>query len=139
MVKDVGTVDAIKAHALLYLSLAVEPSVFESYNVYSKEDRFLSAKQAHLCIHENLGESEIELSACLTLYLLDTVEQLKGLHLALILSNECDTFRNKSKACTVSLPFVGTYTVEMHVLGAIHAYMSTPQYKFTLKLAIDFI
>jgi hypothetical protein len=76
MVKDVGTVDAIKAHALLYLSLAVEPSVFESHNVYSKEDGFISAKQAQLCIHENLDESEIELNDCLTSHLLDTVEQL---------------------------------------------------------------
>lgn len=141
MAKDAGMVDAITAQVLLYPSLAVDSSIFESHKLYGEGDCFLSEKEAQSVSHRNLSGSAIGLNDSLASPLLNTIEQLKDLPSTLILSDEFDIFRDRVEAYGANLLSAGVYTVAMRVLIA---YMSEPipeipQYKFTLKLVVDFI
>ncbi|GAA5816002.1 hypothetical protein MFLAVUS_009523 [Mucor flavus] len=144
MAKDRGMGNIIKAQILMYPAVAADTENYASYKVYGNGDCYLSLKEAELCASVYIPSSIDKTKNVYITPVLATVDQLKGLPPALILTCECDILRDEGEVYTSKLIAADVYTVGMRVLGTIHSYMSmpvpeTPQYRTSMNMIVDFL
>lgn len=144
MAKDRGMKDAIKSQILMYPAVAMHSSLYNSYKTYGQGDCYLSLKETEMCAAAYFPPSVVGTGNIYVAPILATVDQLKGLPPALVLTSECDVLRDEGEIYVSQLIAAGVYTVGVRVLGTIHAYMSTPipetpQYRTSINMIVDFI
>jgi acetyl esterase len=144
MAKDRGMEGVIRSQILMYPAVGADMNLYESYKTYGGGECYLSIQEAQMCAGSYLPKPALELNDPYATPVLATVDQLKGLPPALVLTCECDILRDEGEAYVSQLIAAGVHTVVMRVLGSIHAYMSTPvpdtpQYRTSIKMVCDFI
>lgn len=144
MAKDRGMDGVIKAQILMYPAVSADSESYDSYQTYGNGDCYLSLKEAELCASAYIPSSMEEKKHVYIAPLIATVDQLKGLPPALVLTCECDILRDEGEAYVSKLISAGVHTVGVRILGAIHSYMSlsvpeTPQYRTSLNMIVDFL
>lgn len=144
MAKDRGMGDIIKAQILMYPAVAADSENYASYRTYGNGDCYLSLKEAELCASAYIPSTIDKTKNVYITPVIASIDQLKGLPPALVLTCECDILRDEGEAYVSKLIAAGVYTVGVRVLGSIHSYMSmpvpeTPQYRTSMNMIVDFL
>ncbi|KAI8966928.1 Alpha/beta hydrolase fold-3, partial [Mycotypha africana] len=124
MAKDRHLENVIKAQILMYPAVAADTKDFHSYELYGAGDCYLSLEEAKLCVGAYLPKPALELNDRYATPLLATLEELKGLPPALVLTAECDILRDEGEAYASKLLKAGVEVVGMRVQGTVHGFMT---------------
>ncbi|ORZ26216.1 alpha/beta hydrolase fold-domain-containing protein [Absidia repens] len=134
--------DILKGQVLLYPVVAQSSVDYESYKVYGDGDYFLSRDDMAFFFNAYLDGQEVPKDVRVA-PLLATLDELKDLPPALVLTAECDVLRDEGEEYARRLTDAGVDACCIRTIGAIHGYLTmpldTPQYRRSISLITDFL
>ncbi|KAG0163803.1 hypothetical protein DFQ28_009462 [Apophysomyces sp. BC1034] len=137
MAKESPFSNTIKAQVILYPSMAKSREQFESYHICGTGDYILSKAEIDWFLSHAFAGPLAELDNKLAMPLMASVDDLKDLPPALVLTAEADSLRDEGEAYARKLTDAGVDTVAVRVLGAIHGFVfdnfEAPQYDFAMR------
>ncbi|KAG0163802.1 hypothetical protein DFQ28_009463 [Apophysomyces sp. BC1034] len=141
MAKERGFVDKIKAQVLIYPALAEAREEYESYHVCGAGDYILS--KGELAWSYDLAFGEEVRNNKLAVPIVASLDDLKDLPPALILTAEADPLRDEGEAYARKLIDAGVSTAAVRVLSAVHGFINpageAPHYKFAIGTIASYI
>jgi acetyl esterase len=142
MLAQRGHEDVLKGQILMYPVLALERQDFDSYQTYGDGDYFISRKNCDYFYQAYCGEAPFPADVRLA-PLLATLDELKSVPKALILTAECDVLRDEGEAYARKLTQAGVDTCCVRIIGATHGYATAPpntsHYRRALHMMTDFL
>ncbi|CAO3600259.1 unnamed protein product [Absidia cylindrospora] len=132
----------VKGQILFYPVLAQSSEHYESYQVYGDGDYFLSRDDMAFFFNAYLDGGEVPNDVrCAPL--LATLNELKDLPPALVLTAECDVLRDEGEEYARRLTDAGVNACCVRMMGAVHGYatmpLDTPQYRRSMSLVSSFL
>ncbi|KAI8083013.1 alpha/beta hydrolase fold-domain-containing protein [Halteromyces radiatus] len=142
MLKERGHGNVVAGQILIYPGVAQHRQHYESYNLFGNGDYILSQKEMVFFLNAYYG-NEKPPKDVRSAPLLATLDELKGVPRALILTAECDVLRDEGEEYARRLTEAGVDTCCTRMIGAVHGYASfpadTPQYRQTLNMISAFM
>ncbi|KAI8093789.1 alpha/beta hydrolase fold-3 domain-containing protein [Halteromyces radiatus] len=142
MLKERGHGNVVTGQILLYPAVTHHRQHYESYNLFGNGEYILSHSDIAFFGNAYFGNDKRPNDVrCAPL--LATLDELKGLPRALILTAECDVLRDEGEDYARRLSEAGVDTCCMRMIGTIHGYatspLETPQYLQTLNMISAFL
>ncbi|KAF7729542.1 hypothetical protein EC973_004216 [Apophysomyces ossiformis] len=141
MAKDRGFVDKIKAQVLIYPAVTEDREEFESYRTCGGGDYVLSTPEVIWSYEQAFGEDAHNNKYAMPLTA--SLDELRGLPPALVLTAEADLLRDEGEAYAVKLTKAGVEAVAVRVLNAVHGIFSlvyeAPQYDFSMGIITSYV
>lgn len=132
----------LKGQILIYPVVDRKHDHYESFHLYGDGDYLLSHKDMDFFMEAYFGSLEVP-DDVRWAPLLATVDELKNVPRALVLTAECDVLRDQGEAYARHLTSAGVDTSCVRLIGATHGYatvpIETPQYRHSVALITDFL
>jgi acetyl esterase len=142
MLKQRGHGDVLKGQVLIYPVVDHAHAHYESYHAYGGGDYLLTHEDMVFFMEAYYGSKEAS-KDIRSAPLLATLEELKGVPRALVLTAECDVLRDQGEAYARHLTAAGVDAVGVRLIGATHGFatvpIETPQYRQSLTLITNFL